>query len=242
MDNGENEVVSIFMEDLRRWDPVLVGLVRKNQIDPWTVDIESIIKAYLTELDIRDFRSHGQTILTLATLLKLKSQTVSLDVLREEVFSYEDDFWDDFSVDFYEEGGEVIPKDFIAPKIAPRPRRFVKRKVSLMDLVDAFEKVMDTKKRKNYKALTIKRNIKVNAEFDMQKIIDNIQDKLDSLWKEKDKVLFSELHMFSLDELIWSLISILYLTSEEKAEISQNKWYDDIIIEQCGENENGIEA
>lgn len=61
------------------WKDLLIELVRKNQLDPWNVDIVEIVDKYIEavrELRILDLRVPANIILAASILLHFKSEAL----------------------------------------------------------------------------------------------------------------------------------------------------------------------
>ena len=70
-------------------DPVeiLVGLAERGEIDPWNINIIEVTDRFLTELERRrqlNLQVSGRTLFYAATLLRMKSEHLSLQSDAEE--------------------------------------------------------------------------------------------------------------------------------------------------------------
>ena len=77
-------------------DPVeiLVGLAERGEIDPWNINIIEVTDRFLTELERRrqlNLQVSGRTLFYAATLLRMKSEHLSLQSDPEEAGPDEDD-------------------------------------------------------------------------------------------------------------------------------------------------------
>jgi chromatin segregation and condensation protein Rec8/ScpA/Scc1 (kleisin family) len=227
MENVEHKLVELFLQDLERWDPLLVALIRKDEIDPWSVDIERLSKAYLGSMEGGDFRKHGKTVLTLAILLKLKSE--SLDV---------SEFWaePDAGDEVWEEPGEgQSERPRSVPPLVPIRARPVERRVTLGELVSALRAVMEQKRTRSDRRIAREAGggaMEVRADLDIGRIVNEVYERIVELCQTKGTARFSELAGSTRDEAIWTLVSLLHLYFESTVVLEQSEWWGEIMVKE----------
>lgn len=227
MEDYEKKLTELFMQDLERWDPLLVSLIRSDEIDPWSVDIQKLCTAYLSSVQMSDFRKHGKTVLTLAILLKLKSEELDIKEFwaEEEVG---DEIWD-------EEDEDGMPRERqMVPRLVPIRARSFERRVTLGELVTALRTVMDQKRTRAERRRVLDaaggRRMEVRADLDMGLLVEQMQGRINELWQAKGSALFSEVAGSNRDEALWSLVCLLHLYFENTIGLDQNEWWGDILI------------
>lgn len=233
MDDIDARLVELFLQDIERWDPLLVSLIRRDEIDPWSVDIQRLSTAYLASIRTPDFRKHGRTILTLAILLKLKSE--ELDV---------DEFWgeEDAADEGLEEGCvdvERAPRP--VPRLVPIRARAMERRVTLGELVNALRAVMDqrhSRAERHHAGEGEASRLEVKAELDIGRLVDHVYQRIIELCESAGTARFSELAGTRRDEAVWSLICLLHLYFENTIGLEQEAWWGEILITQ--EDRNGV--
>ncbi len=209
------------------WQNLLYELVKYEQMDPWDIDIILLTKRFIqiiNALKEMDFNLSGKMLLAAALLLKLKSEYLlqeSVDQEQENDFN-EEPIQDNTEIDFTEPPA-IVPR-------LPKPRI---RKISIYELVDSLERAMKVNQRKLKRmSEKEKQEIKVpEKKIDIEVLISKVFSRLKKLFRRKRKVKFFELiKTKSREEIVYTLLPLLYLANEEKVILEQEKPFEDIII------------
>ncbi len=208
------------------WQNLLYELVKYEQMDPWDIDIVLLTKRFIqiiNTLKEMDFNLSGKMLLAAALLLKLKSEYLLQESMFQEQKVEEFEPIDELPQEVIENPPEIIPK-------LPKPRI---RKISIYELVDSLERAMKVNQRKLKRmSEKEKQEIKVpEKKIDIEALISNVFSKLKRLFKRKKKVKFFDLiKTRSREEIVYTLLPLLYLANEEKVILKQEKPFEDIII------------
>jgi len=204
------------------WKDLLIELVRKNELDPWNVDIIEIADKYIEavkELKVLDLRIPANIILAASILLHFKSEALYLELEgkqeNEEVAE--------------EPTQRIIPE---IPQLSFRLRLPPKRKVTLAELIQALDEAMKIKEVKEQKrnevfTLPIKFENK-DIELELNRVLQEIKMSVD----EKGMTTFSSLAKISKgnDILVDLFVPLLYLANREKIILLQEQFFGEIII------------
>jgi len=192
------------------------------------VDISSKYLDRIRKIETRDLRIPANLILAAAILLRFKSDALNLE---EEV--------QQATLETYmEEGGPIeIPVLELKSRIPP------KRRVTLDELFEAMEKVFqDTAERENViKQVKLPANLEIqlsefNVEEKMKDVLEKIRGNLDSEgWATFSSLLGSR----GREEIIFTLLPLLYLAQEQKIAIAQEQFFGEIFIKLSGKKPSG---
>jgi len=148
MENHERIFKILYTEDEVTWQSLLYDLIKKEQMNPWDVNISMLTKKYIEtikKLKELDFRISGKVLLAAAILLNMKSNRLLNEDLSEFdrlLSESEEELIDELDLEepqrHHDEKYPLIPR-------TPQPR---KRKVSVFDLVKALEKALEVKQRR----------------------------------------------------------------------------------------------
>ncbi|MGC9058654.1 MAG: segregation/condensation protein A, partial [Candidatus Nanoarchaeia archaeon] len=147
----------IFQSEDITWQSLLYELVREEKINPWDIDISILAQEYLkiiSKLKELNFKLSGKVILAAAILLKLKAEKIGLEQLlaltnpqeNQENLDESEELMIS-SIDFEKRFTKVK----IDPKI-PLPR---KRKVTLLELIEALKKAIEVEERRKNRWLEL---------------------------------------------------------------------------------------
>jgi segregation and condensation protein A len=230
----------LFEQDEVTWREVLLNLVKTNQIDAWDVDIRLLTKEYmklLKTLKALDFRISGKVILAAALLLRIKSEKL----LEEDIMNFDSlmqsvdeqditDFYDEM-----EEGYNTESKDYgEVPRLIPRTPQLKKRRVSIYDLIEALEEVLETPMQRKVVLRDSKANITLpEIKVDITRLIESMSTALIKIFKTNDKVAFSSLVKGnSREEKVYTFMPLLHLANMDHRliDLSQEKNFAEIYI------------
>jgi len=235
----------ICKEDDLSWKDMVYDLVRKEQMDPWNVDVTIMAEKFLVmlkQLKEMDFRIGGKVVLASSLLLKLKSDKLIGDdlqnfekLLNDEPEEFEDEFIDEDSYEFEQTNLEAFLND--QKKIVPRTPQPRERKVSVFDLVDALEKALNTDVAKQRKRIlqqvetpgTISTIPKMF--FDLTKTMETMRDELKKISYEKETILFHDLlKTSSREDKVFTFMPLLHLENQRKVSLEQEDHFGDITV------------
>lgn len=217
---------------------IVFDLVLKNKFDPWQIDLVEFCKLYLKrvrkEEDI-NFIIAGHIVHLAWSILKLQSKDVLLHADREEEYYFQD--WD---VDEIYENPEDI--DYVhevlkhpKPAIQEMIRREEERRITLMELIDAFDDARKDAKRRAAQS-KLKRSYYRVPNFREKVHKENLQQDIALTWqricKLNDDVMpFHYTYDGNPNERIGAFVSILYLTQMKRIKIWQRSFpFGEILI------------
>lgn len=220
--NMDERLIKII--DKPNWKLLLFDIVKENDFNVWNIDIIKLTDLYLKK--ILSFKQENllipaNALLAASILLKIKTYTLKLSSIEEQeelIFPKEDD-------------------QLLSSLNIENPIRSKDGQVSLDDLIEAIDVIMNKPTKKN-----IERIIKEKAEInfvipsEMEDISLRIEKLLSSIKKEADdsgcltfKKLFSS--NFSNYDLVNNLfIPLLFLSQDQKINVWQDDFFSEIFI------------
>ena len=231
------------------WKAIIYDLIRKEEMDPWDVNVSLLSKKYierLKQLKGMDLKVSGKVLLAAAMLLKIKSKRLVGDDLNEfdRLLAAndvdEDEFYDGLAEELRRgeeramyEGIELMPR-------TPQPR---KRKVSVYDLVSALEQALEVKKRRVFNSIR-ESNVSVpEKKFDISEAIKGVYSRIISFFKlnsNKKSVPFNQLVPSNTrKDTVYTFIPLLHLFNDNKVDLEQKEHFGEINVhlkENSGQN------
>jgi segregation and condensation protein A len=213
---GDTNLVSLI--DVPEWKTILLDLVSSERMDPWNIDIIFLSEKYLQKINSMekmDLRVPANAILASAILLRAKARLLKIPSIEEET---------------EKNGVDKIIEEFI-PELKDM-RTLREGKISLDELVDAIEGIVEQTKRKQIKLREmpeLKFHVPISDENiteKMEKVYARIKELVDS----EGLVLFSTLTEDSDEHLIETFIPLLFLNNENKINLWQEEWFGEIFI------------
>ncbi|MCH8170959.1 MAG: segregation/condensation protein A [Bacteroidetes bacterium] len=232
MDANERIFQLLYEQDEVTWQSLLYELVKKEQMNPWDVDITMLTKKYIEtikKLKELDFRISGKILLAAAILLKIKSNRLLNEDLSEldRLLTQEDELIDELDLEQPQRQNEE--KHPIIPK-TPQPR---KRKVSVFDLVKALEKALEVKQRRVLNSIP-PMDVKIPArKKDISQIIREVYGKIKIFFSinNQKSLTFSQLvPSKTKEDIIFTFIPLLHLTTQGKVNLIQEHHFGEIEI------------
>ena len=192
---------------------VLKEIIIEEGLDPWNINISSLADSllnYLAQLKEINFRIPARFILVSSILLRLKSESLVEEENEEREL----------------ETINIDGLDILEPPI----KRIPTRNITFDELVQALEKVMNFKEKKEKIKLNREERIK-----ELQKIFEiNIEDYVDKVFREISKTnrtSFYELtSTFNNLETARYFIALLHLANQQRITIKQDKLFEDFYI------------
>jgi segregation and condensation protein A len=216
---------------------ILVDLAKAGKIDPWDIDIMQLTDSFLgrvTELKKMDLRISSRTLLYSAVLLRMKSSGI-FGIGKEEDVELYSDFFDELDL--------PEPDEFPIPKLPVR--RVSTRPVTLNELILELKKAENTFSRKNEKnkarqvagehdilagpQLTTGDLLGIAHEETISSRLALIWARLEELFKNQPLVTLSSFFEASEDRIM-DYLSLLFLASNRKIWLYQNKLFGELYI------------
>lgn len=227
-------------------------LVMNQHLNPWDLDLVSFSTMYLKrakEEEI-DLITAGRIIHMAWKILRLQSDDLMVSLQQPD--ETEDSFdWDDMPSEMWLTDDETYSYTNLLLNLPDPPleepiRRDAKRKVSLIELLDAFDQArhdaehhqqMEMRRREEQRRLqhaSKKRMIGTAHE-------DNLEEDIQEVWNQIQKLKKSQMTLSELcqgstrEEIIKTLISVLFLAYDNKVKVFQRKFpYGKIFIKTLG--------
>jgi len=239
--SSHDQVLDIVLkEDDLNWKDLVMDLVRKENMDPWDIDVSLLAKKFLQmikEIKETDFRVTGKMVLAASLLLKIKSDRLLIDDLANFdalINGPEDEFLDeDFDIekvsleDFLNDNKKLVPR-------TPQPRQ---RKVSVFDLVDALEQALDQDTKRRRALILRQQSEEVDVTiakkvFNLAETMDGLQNQLKRLFtKKKTKVMFHDLVTGpDKQDKVFTFLPLLHLENQQKVHLDQEDHFGDIEV------------
>ncbi len=207
------------------WGEVLRNLT--TDMDPWDIDL-AVLNKRLTEhiehMRRIDLRIPAKILLAAAIIYKLKSEAIS--AFEEEVLPEEDLFSEDFALD---EEMPAIDKNIVIPPIQLPLQRAPRRKITIDELVNALDKAMNIKTRREAREF-FQMDL---AGVDLSKSIEELYEKVCTFMLKGEQITFSRLLGIesTKENKIRAFNSMLHLASEGRIVCSQPKLFGEIQIQ-----------
>ena len=222
------------------WQTIITDLVKKEDMDPWDVDVSDLSNKYIQtvkKLKDHDFRVSGKVVLAAAILLKIKSNRfvdedmLELDRLINQRDMTEDEFYEEIQDDFHipgqlseEQKHQLIPK-------TPQPRV---RKVSIYDLMDALDQALEVRRRRIVNSIPqVEELHHPEKKIDLTATINNVYKKIRKHYDEQKKQLtFSQLiPSEERQDKIYTFVPLLHLENLRKINLDQEEHLGEIGIQ-----------
>ncbi|MBC8494760.1 segregation/condensation protein A [archaeon] len=226
----------LFQEDELTWQNIIYDLVKKEEMNPWNIDISLISQKFLKrlkELKNMDFRISGKIVLASSMLLKMKS----MRLLNQDMTNFDSLLAtsEDETIDYLEElieDGTIISDKPVLPTIKPRIPQPRKRKVSVFDLVEALEKALEVENRRKEYITPHVNTAPPKKGKDISVIIKDIYGKITNYFaKSTTELTFSQLiPSDSKEDKVLTFIPLLHLDTQRKIDLMQDEHFGEIGI------------
>lgn len=198
------------------WQEVLTEIVVEEGMDPLSIDLIKLTDTfmmYLQKLKTFDFRVPARFILISAILLRMKCELLLEEEEKKRI-----------------EAEKLPPIDVSNVPLLTAPIiREPTRKVTLNELINALNKVMEFKERKEDKQIRLKHTVErlINPQEDIEIKIKRIYDKIVKNYSIK----FSELvPIWKSKEIVDTFLPLLYLSQRGKITCDQEEFFKEIYI------------
>ena len=203
------------------WKDILVELVKKNELNPWGIDIVDIVGRYIDvvkHMKVLDLRVPANIILAAAILLRLKSDMLEIEEKPAEELAEE----------------ETMPPYVPAEGLSVRLRLPPKSRVSLNELISALEEAMKLKEYKEAQASASEQApvpiifSHADVEVDVERVFALVKKNLDG----SKMVTYSLLCDVANSEspLLEVFIPLLFLANKNKVLLLQETFFGEIIV------------
>lgn len=226
----------VFKEDEITWQTIIYELIKTEQMDPWDINVSLLSEKYidmLKKLQQMDLRLSGKVLLAAAMLLKIKSERF----LGEDM-AYFDNMMSGDDLDLEEDSMDVVERkkltkeDFEKMRLIPKTPQPRQRKVSVYDLVDALQKALEVKKRRNILSRVEAQVRLPQNHIDISEIIRTVYEKVQFHFEDKDKLTFAELinNSDKKEDKVYTFIPLLHLSNQRKVDLLQDNHFGEIEI------------
>jgi len=222
-------------DDFDRAIATIFELVIDEELNPWEIDLVSFSKMYLKRVKKSktiDLLTAGRIIVMAWKVLRLQSDylIVSLEEKQEE------DMWEDIPEWYGDDSSYIYTKAVIENDIPleEKVRRKGERKVTLLELINAFEEVKEEMKtRERLREIREKERTegmkKARKDIGEHAHQENIEMEIKLIMEKISKlngraIPFGELcNKMDKKEMVMAISSILFLANERKIKV----WQDD---------------
>jgi len=233
--NHQEKIFELLLnKDDVTWQTIIYELVRKEEMDPWDIDVSLLTKKYiemLKKLKELNFRISGRILLAAAVLLKIKSKRlVGADIDEFDKLFSQSEGSDEL---FYEDDESYIEtKQEEVPSLIPKTPQPRKRKVSIYDLVDALQKALEVKERKIMRSIPKAKMEIPEKSKDISLVIKEVYLKIKKFFlKGNRRITFTSLVLSdSKKEKIHTFVPLLHLTNQGKIDLLQFEHFGEIEI------------
>ncbi len=195
------------------WEEVITNIIEEEGINPSDIDIVRLVDAfldYLKNLKKFDFRIPARFILIAAILLRMKCEVLKINEPKEETLK---------------------PNiDINVPLVDLPIIRTPKRKVTLTELINALQKVIEFEEKKKLKKLRLRRNVEnlIGEYEDIESRIEKIYERIKN---EKIKNFSSLVGEWNRKNIVYNFIPLLHLVMNNKIICFQQEIFGEIFIE-----------
>jgi len=212
------------------WKTILIELVKKERMDPWSIDIGLLTEKYLQKISAlsgSDLRLPANAILASALLLKFKSNVLRLSEIEDEE-------------EFLEQKKQMSPEeraefDAMLPELKSI-RKIKEGKVSLDELVASIEKMLESsKKKKDSNFLGRERTtFKIPMpDFKIDEAMDKVYKQIQKNADSQGLIMFSVLvknHSENPQSVVRTFLPCLFLTNKGKINMWQEEFFGEIFL------------
>ncbi len=223
-------------------------LVMQQHLNPWDIDLVSFSTMYLKRAKEEkiDLITAGKIIYMAWKILRLQSNNL-VDNMENTEEVYEPFGWGDIPTEMYLTNDDAysytnLVMNMPEPPIKEPMRRDPKRKVTLMELLDAFDlakkeseeyQLIEQQREKERQRLAMLARKRMNGTAHE----DHLEEDINSIWEKikdipkKTMTLKNLCKKQSREEYIKTLMSVLFLAMDEKIIVYQKKFpYGNIFI------------
>jgi segregation and condensation protein A len=218
------------------WQSIIYDLIKTEQLDPWDIDIGILADRYvekISQLEEDEFFVSSKVLLACALLLRLKSEILANDYIRE----LNDSLFGRKEMQVTLDLEHFIIEEGELPILIPKTPMARHKKVTLEQLMGALNHAMNTENRR------IKRHIKssqaersalvvlpkttlIPLKVRIKNIFSIVQSHFDI---NKEHIGFHELAK-DREEKLATFLPVLHLSNQEKVYLHQPVHFEEIYI------------
>ena len=203
------------------WKDILVELVKKEELNPWDIDIVDLVEHYIEavkRLKVLDLRIPANIILAAAILLRLKSDMLEIEEQTEEMQAMDD-----------------IPAPYVAvDALSMRLRLPPKRRIALNELIGALEEAMKLKEYKEAQAAVpeFRPTPMIFNHADVEVDVENVYSLVKKNIDGSKMVTYSALCDVAKSEnsLLQVFIPLLFLANKNRVLMLQESFFGEILV------------
>jgi len=213
------------------WKTLLVNTVKAEGMDPWSIDVTLLASKYakrIRQMKLRDFRVPANAVLASAILVRFKSDSWRL--LPSQLLAGEGQESEN-PLEEYEKLG-LLDGLHELPELEV-PQRLTTRKVTLEELIEAIETVMEKtrKKARRVKFSDAMEQVRVGDKEEFEKTMEDVYRRIVANADSQNIALFSALlREKTRSEVATVLLSLLHLAFNERVALWQEKHFDEIFV------------
>ena len=224
------------------WQTIIFDSIKQENMDPWDVNLTLLAQRFIDmvkKLKETDFRISGRIILAAAILLRLKSTKLidedinELDRLIAMEKQTEESFYEELESEIAA-GAMINPENKNRYDLIPRTPQPRKRKISVYDLVDALNKALEVKTRREGRVPEDAPEVRAPEKVvDISIIINDIYNQIKNYYidKKEAKLTFSQLlPSDSAEDKVYTFLPLLHLTNQRKIDLEQQEHFGEISI------------
>lgn len=236
----EGEHISI-QDPFDRSIAIAFELVMQQHLNPWDIDLVNFSTMYLKRAKDEkiDLMTAGRIIYMAWKVLKLQSDDLVVNMETQEE-QYEPLDWGDIPTEMWLSKDDAYSYTNLVMNMQEPPldepiRRKAKRKVTLIELLDAFDQarkeaeehqLIEQQRQEERKRLAEKARKRMKGTA----VEDHLAEDVEAVWKRIKKIPKKTISLFDLcekkgrEELIKILMSVLFLAMDNKVLVYQKKF------------------
>jgi len=223
-------------DDFDKAIAAIFELVIEKQINPWEIDLVAFSSLYLKKVREEGINLivAGKILFLAWKILRLQSEEIIKNMEEKEEEFYFDDIPDWYGDDeIFAQTQRIMEGDAI---LKAKIRRKAKRKVTLVELINAFEEAKEEIKKIRSRKNRLIKPIKIEDTTHKENIEEDIKRVMEKLSKLNGEAIPLK-NLFGDDNIIDIILPLLFLAKEEFIEIWQENFpYGEIYIKLKHEN------
>ena len=200
-------------------------------MDPWDIDIVVLSQRFMEFIkrtSRHELEVPAKIVLAAAILYRMKVDTLKVTD-GEDAVSFEESQAESNDMSFGDLSpiDDMAPVDILIPPLSVPVRRYPKRKISMDELINALDKAMTVKNRREVRNIFYVNMESEDISERIEKIFDNILERIDL----NNSITFSSFVTDSdVEDKIRTFSSILHLSNQERISCIQNDIFGEIYI------------
>lgn len=232
---NQNQFFDLITGEEVSWQSIIYDLIKTEQLDPWDIDLGVLADKYVDtvqQLENMDFFVSSKVLLACSLLLRLKSEILInsyIQSLDEALYGAKDKVKYELERIQLEEGE--------LPILSPRTPLARHKKVTLVELMNALNKAIDTENRRIRKEIrgrqaekatleVLPRGEHIPLKIRVKRLFDIV---LAHLSQGNDHIRFSSLAP-EREEKVAALLPVLHLSNDGKLYLRQKNHFEEIHI------------